>query len=75
MKAVLAIDPSYYTAITECARVEKKHLESQEKMKTEVFGKLKELGNMFLGNFGLSTDNFKATKDPNTGSYSINFQR
>ena len=38
-------------------------------------GKLKDLGNMFLSNFGLSVDNFQAKKDPATGSYSINFQR
>lgn len=36
-------------------------------------GKMKELGNMFLGKIGLSTDNFKMEKDPNTGSYSIQF--
>ena len=38
-------------------------------------GKLKELGNMVLGKFGLSVDNFKAEKDPSTGSYSIKFQQ
>ena len=38
-------------------------------------GKLKDLGNMFLSNFGLSVDNFQAKKDPATGSYSINFSR
>jgi hypothetical protein len=27
-----------------------------------------------LGKFGLSLNNFKAVKDPNTGSYSISFQ-
>ena len=37
-------------------------------------GKLKDLGNMVLGKFGMSVDNFKAVKDPNTGSYSINYQ-
>lgn len=38
-------------------------------------GKLKELGNTVLGKFGMSLDNFKAEKDPNTGSYSINFKQ
>ena len=38
-------------------------------------GKLKDLGNTVLGKFGMSLDNFKAVKDPNTGSYSINFQQ
>ena len=36
-------------------------------------GKLKDLGNSVLGKFGMSLDNFKATKDPSTGAYSINF--
>lgn len=38
-------------------------------------GKLKEVGNNILGRFGMSVDNFKAVKDPNTGSYSISFQK
>lgn len=38
-------------------------------------GKLKELGNTVLGKFGMSLDNFKADKDPKTGSYSINFKQ
>lgn len=38
-------------------------------------GKLKDLGNNILGRFGLSLDNFKAEKDPETGSYSINFNK
>ena len=38
-------------------------------------GKLKDLGNTVLGKFGMSLDNFKMDKDPNTGSYSINFKQ
>lgn len=42
------------------------------KLKDEAMGKLKELGNTILGNFGMSLDNFKMVQDPNTGSWSIN---
>ncbi|KLO06777.1 TPR-like protein [Schizopora paradoxa] len=47
---------------------------AQQKETGEMIGKLKEMGNSFLGNFGLSTDNFKF--EPNgQGGYSMNFGR
>jgi tetratricopeptide (TPR) repeat protein len=49
--------------------------ERREKMKDEMIGKLKDLGNTVLGKFGMSLDNFKAEKDPTTGSYSIKFNQ
>ncbi|KAK7195895.1 TPR repeat [Novymonas esmeraldas] len=52
--------------------------ESKAKVDEEMqkmLGELKNLGNKLLGNFGLSTDNFKFDKDPNTGGYSMRFER
>ena len=42
-----------------------------EKLKTEALGKLKELGNSILGNFGMSLDNFKMQQDPASGGWNI----
>ncbi|XP_010262948.1 PREDICTED: tetratricopeptide repeat protein 1-like isoform X2 [Nelumbo nucifera] len=75
MKKILESDPSNKQAITTIRRLEPLAVEKREKMKEEMIGKLKEMGNSLLGRFGMSLDNFKSVKDPNTGSYSISFQR
>jgi hypothetical protein len=72
---VLEKDPSNRHARMEIRRLEPIVTEKREKMKEEMLGKLKDLGNSVLGHFGLSVDNFKAVQDPKTGGYSINFSK
>ncbi|KAJ7042527.1 hypothetical protein C8F04DRAFT_945334, partial [Mycena alexandri] len=61
--------------IERCQHLLKPRLEAAQKEETaEMLGKLKGLGNSILGNFGLSTDNFKF--EPNgQGGYSMNFAK
>jgi tetratricopeptide (TPR) repeat protein len=75
MKAVLALEPQHTEALAASARLEIEEKKRLEKMKDEMMGKLKDLGNGILGKFGMSLDNFKAVQDPATGSYNVNFQR
>jgi len=53
--------------------IEKIVQERFEKQKDEMLGKLKDFGNAILGKFNMSLDQFQATKDPNTGAYSLSF--
>lgn len=75
MKKILELDPSNHQAKRTIVRLEPLAIEKREKLKEEMIGKLKDMGNTILGKFGMSVDNFKAVRDPNTGSYSISFQR
>lgn len=75
-KKIVEMDPTHADA-TEAVvhRLPPKIQERNEKMKDEMVGKLKDLGNMILKPFGLSTNNFQMQQDPTSGSYSINFKQ
>jgi tetratricopeptide (TPR) repeat protein len=75
VKKVLELDPGNTQARVSLRTLTPLAEEKREKMKEEMLAKLKEAGNSILGRFGMSVDNFKTVKDPNTGSYSIQFQR
>ena len=53
------LDPGFNGLHATIMELEKLKQEKFENMKDEVMGGLKSLGNMFLGNFGMSLDNFK----------------
>ena len=74
-KKVYDLDPGQKEAREAVVRLPPIINERNEKMKEEMLGKLKDLGNMILKPFGLSTNNFQMQQDPNTGSYSINFNQ
>lgn len=75
LKKCMELDPSNDQARKGIMRLEPLAAQKREKLKEEMIGKLKDMGNSILGRFGMNVDNFKAVKDPNTGSYSISFQK
>ncbi|XP_035267261.1 tetratricopeptide repeat protein 1 isoform X2 [Anguilla anguilla] len=72
-KSILEKDPGVHQAREACMRLPRQIQERNEKLKEEMLGKLKDLGNMFLRPFGLSTSNFQVNQDTSSGSYSVNF--
>ncbi|XP_022213582.2 tetratricopeptide repeat protein 1 [Drosophila obscura] len=74
-KKVYEIDPGQPEAREAQIRLPPIINERNEKLKTEMMANLKDLGNMILKPFGLSTQNFQMNQDPNTGSYSFNFNQ
>lgn len=74
-KKVLELEPGNSEARDAILRLPPKINERNEKLKEEMMGKLKDLGNMFLKPFGLSTNNFQMEQNPSTGSYSVNFKQ
>ncbi|KAK8816603.1 hypothetical protein WA538_002464, partial [Blastocystis sp. DL] len=71
---ILELDPSLASYRVKRADLAKRIDERNEKLKQEMLGKLKDVGNKILGKFGMSVDNFKMVKDPATGGYSIRFE-
>ncbi|EDW84302.1 uncharacterized protein Dwil_GK14066 [Drosophila willistoni] len=74
-KRVYELDPGQRDAQEAQIRLPPIINERNEKLKTEMMSSLKDLGNMILKPFGLSTQNFQMQQDPSTGSYSINFNQ
>lgn len=72
---VLELDPHHKDALYASKTLAEQIHDRNEKMKTQMMGQLKDLGNMILRPFGLSTDNFKLTQNPDSGGYSVNFQQ
>lgn len=76
LKKAIELDPALKSKeYKRQAVLEHRAQEQFEKDKEEMMEKLKGFGNMVLGKFGMSTDNFKCEKDPDSGSYSLKFQQ
>lgn len=74
-KKLAELEPNNSLHKSKIFELDLKVKERNEKLKEEMMGKLKDLGNMVLKPFGLSTENFQFVQDPNSGSYSVNFKK
>ena len=73
-KRIKELDPNFAQINKTIIDLEKLQKEKFEEMKGEVMDGMKNLGNMFLGNFGMSVDNFKTVQNPD-GTYNIQYQQ
>ena len=71
-KKIEEIEPTFKGIRQTIMELEKLQKEKFDKMKDEVVGGLKSLGNMFLGNFGMSMDNFAMNQNTD-GTYNVQF--
>lgn len=74
-RKVLELDPDSREAHQACVTLPQEIAERNEKLKAEMMGKLKDLGNLVLRPFGLSTDNFNVVNNADTGGFNISFQQ
>ena len=73
-KKLLEQKPNQKQYLEAVKDLEVKIAERNEKLKQEMFAQLKNLGNMCLRPFGLSTDNFQLVEQPG-GGYSVNMKK
>jgi len=73
-KRIVELDSSNHEARAAVQRLPPIINERNEKLKEEMMGKLKDLGNLVLRPFGLSTSNFQL-QPTEAGGYTINFKK
>ena len=73
-KRLLELRPDCGEARRAVVRLPPQIAERNERLKSEMLGKLKDLGNMFMRPFGLSTDNFQMEQNE-AGGYSVKFKQ
>jgi len=71
LKAVQSLDPQWPGVSSNLLRLRAIHDKKMEVLKDEALGKLKDLGNSLLGNFGMSLNDFNFKQDPHTGSWTM----
>lgn len=71
-KKIKELDPNFPLIDKIIAELDQLQKAKFEKMKNEVMGNLKNLGNMVLGKFGMNLDNFKMNPNPD-GTYNVSY--